>query len=286
MPTPKRPQTQQWLVQGNERGALLLDFLVDKTGHTKRQAKRWLDQKIVFVNGQRVWMAKHILQPRDRVEFTLPLETHPSASSSTITIPILYRDTHYLIADKPPTLVTNQSPDSLEAVLSRQEGPVHAVHRLDRETSGCILFARTQEAKDRMIELFHDRAVLKVYRAIVLGSFPPGTQRTLRAPIEGKPAVTHLRVIRGGPLASHLELRLETGRTHQIRRHLLTLPSGLVGDKQYGHKHIDQPELRKAARHMLHAIRLSFPHPYLEKTVEVTSPLPPDYKACLKALRL
>jgi 23S rRNA pseudouridine1911/1915/1917 synthase len=136
-----------------------------------------------------------------------------------------------------------------------------------------------------MLPLFRDRRVAKTYHAIVVGRV---TQRshTLRRPIEGCDAVTHWRVLDSNAVASHLLVRIETGRTHQIRRHMEEIGHPVLGDRNYGTAEPLPAVLRAVPRQMLHAAGLRFARPVTGQRVRVDAPLPEDFTAWLKRLGL
>ncbi len=287
------------MVKPEEDGWLLLDVLVARTGGSRRAAKRRLDERQVFINGRRVWMARHTVRDGDRIE--LPAETasggrdaapraprEPRGTPPARTLRILYEDADYLVVDKPAGCVTNESPDSLEARLrqERRAAGWRAVHRLDRDTTGCVWFARSEVAFHAAVEVFRAQAVRKIYDAIVIGCFP-AERRRMRDPLDGQSAETWADIVRAHEQASHLRLRISTGRTHQIRRHLLAADHPLAGDKQYGASRALEPALRALPRQMLHATDLSAPHPLTPGTrIHARAPLPDDFKSALRRLGL
>ena len=199
---------------------------------------------------------------------------------------MLFEDDHYLVANKPSGRLAN-GPDSLEENLRASLGipELQAVHRLDRDTTGCLLFAKRQEALDPAVEMFKDRRVLKLYHAIAAGRVPLST-RVIDVPVDGESATTSLQILDSNALASHLKLKIETGRTHQIRKHLESINHPILGDKTYGTWNKLQRELRLVERQMLHAACLQFESPYGGAVIRVESPLPQDFLACLRRLRL
>lgn len=278
--------TRKMRVAPGEHGRTLQEFIVQRLGLSRGQAKRLIDDRCIFINQQRVWMARHELMVDDTVEVIHAVRERDVAQSAPRAVRILHEDDDYLIVDKPAGYVANGG-DSVEAFLQQQLGKpaLQAVHRLDRETSGCLLFAFNQEAVDAMIEVFQQREVLKVYLAIVRGFVPVGLHR-IDAPIEGQSALTHVKVRKSTDVASLVELRLDTGRTHQIRRHLSGVAHPLVGDKQYETREVRSEALRRVPRQMLHALRLGFKHPRSGVEVQAEAPIPADFRDTMKALRL
>jgi RluA family pseudouridine synthase len=268
-------------VAGSEHGIALLDFLAKRLSTSNRQAKRLLDDRAVFVNNRRVWMARHVLAAGDRVEVQVQSSRPPPARPPRI----LFEDSSYLIVDKPAGILSN-GPNSAEALLCdalRRE--VYAVHRLDRDTSGCLLLATSPGAREAMAPLFQEKELIKVYHALVAGSFPR-TLHTIRRPIDGQPAVTHVHVVKAAPAASFLEVRLETGRTHQIRKHLAFARHPVLGDKSYATSAIEQKGLRHIPRQMLHASRIEFTSPAGGARIRAQADFPPDFERCRALLQL
>lgn len=190
----------------------LIDFIADELSLSQKKTKRILDQRAVFVNQRRVWISKYRLRPNDRVEVPETIPVHRTVDQ----LPILYEDAHYLIVNKQPDIVST-GPGSVEQLFQRQRGSsLSAVHRLDRDTSGCFLLAHTEDALQAAIALFRAYKIVKKYHAVVSGLFPNTIQRIDKT-IEGKPSSTHIEIIRRNRLASHLCLDIKTGRRHQIR---------------------------------------------------------------------
>jgi 23S rRNA pseudouridine1911/1915/1917 synthase len=218
----------------------------------------------------------------------------------TLELRIPYEDEHLLIVDKPAGLVVHPAPGHkggtlVHALLDRgiaggdPERP-GVVHRLDRDTSGLLVVARSQESYGRLQELVRGRRLERDYLALVRGR-PRSRSGRIDAPIgrdrhdpfrrsldtdAPREAVTHFEVERLLPKHALLAVRLETGRTHQIRVHLAAIELPVVGDPVYG-----VPD-RELGRQFLHANRLSFPHPYTEESVEAESPLPEELQAALE----
>jgi 23S rRNA pseudouridine1911/1915/1917 synthase len=218
---------------------------------------------------------------------------------------IAYEDEHLLVVDKPAGMVVHPSAGHsggtlVQALLERgiEGGDVPErpgiVHRLDRDTSGLLVVARSQEAYARLQELVRQRELDRRYLALVRGR-PRSRTGRIEAPIGRdrhdpmrrsldaetlREAITHFEVERLLPKHALLSIRLETGRTHQIRVHLAAIELPVVGDPVYG---VPDPELD---RQFLHANRLSFPHPFGGGTVDAESPLPAELQAALVRLAL
>jgi 23S rRNA pseudouridine1911/1915/1917 synthase len=255
-------------------------FLAEKLGFSKRQAKRLLDDRVVFVNHRRTWMAQHQLQRGDRVEVLAGGTAAPAGPR------ILYEDAQYLVVDKPPGRLST-GPRSLEQFLREQRGQpgITAVHRLDRDTSGCNLFALQPAWRDRAIPLFERRQVTKIYHVIAVGSLTEKRLEITR-PIEGRAARTRVEVVDTNREATHLKAAIDTGRTHQIRKHLALIRHPVAGDRAYLTDPLHSGRLRRVPRQMLHASSLAFTHPATRQSVIVRAPLPADFVACLRQLGL
>jgi 23S rRNA pseudouridine1911/1915/1917 synthase len=267
-------------IKPNQKGQLLLEALAGGLGLSRKKAKALLDSRVVFVNKRRIWMARHPLQPGDLV--TVRAASHPVPSS----LKVVYEDDGLLVLNKPAGLLSNGA-DSAESALRKQKKQpgLTAVHRLDRDTSGCLLFAKTPKMEAKLVELFRTREVTKVYQAIVVGRVSR-PRVTINEGMEGKSAFTRLQVLDIGATASHLKMTIGTGRTHQIRRHCASIDHPVLGDKQYGAPKLETTPAMQAERQMLHARRLTFTHPATGKVLRVEAPLPPDYRSRLKRLGL
>ncbi len=213
---------------------------------------------------------------------------------------IAYEDEHLLVVDKGPGLVVHPARGHQQGTLAQLLGQSAAggdperagiVHRLDRGTSGLLIVARSEEAHRRLQRALAERLIEREYLALVQGR-PPSRTGTVDAPIGRDPRVrtrmavggaharaarTHFTLERALPDTTLLRLRLETGRTHQIRVHMRAIGHPVCGDPEYG-----TPGLLGLERQFLHATRLAFDHPLLSKRVEVISPLPTDLAHALR----
>ena len=275
-------KTAQFTVEGGKHGATLQDFVAERLDISRKKAKDLLDARNVFVNARRVWMARHALSRGDQVEILVA----PAASPAARRLRILHEDPDYLVADKPPGMLSN-GPDSAESLLRTQlvKSGILAVHRLDRDTSGCLLLATSRAAFDAAIPLFRGHRVKKTYHAIAAGRIAAPAQ-TVRIPVDGERAVTHLRLLDACGEASHLLVSIETGRTHQIRKHLDAIGHPLLGDRQYGTNAPATERTLTVPRQMLHAYSIQFSPPTQSRGVQAVAPLPPDFRACLRKFKL
>ncbi len=280
-------------VRPSEAGSELLDLIARRLGISRNKAKAQLDSRRVFVNGRRVWMARHKLRANDEVRLATELapgaEGFPARAGVRQFDPalILFQDDDYIIVNKPPGINTN-GPNSLEGLLRQHLGaggssgntPI-AVHRLDRDTSGCVIFARNRKAREVIIPMFAGHAIRKTYHAIVLGKIEE-TQLALTRPLNGQTAVTLARVLSSNKQASHLLIRLETGRTHQIRKHFSGIRHPVAGDASYNRNRPASETEQTIPRQMLHAFRLEFKHPATSVPIKCEAPLPRDFLKCMK----
>jgi 23S rRNA pseudouridine1911/1915/1917 synthase len=217
---------------------------------------------------------------------------------------IVHRDDHLAVVDKPAGLVVHTAPghrgvtlvDLLGDLLGGGDEPARPgiVHRLDKDTSGLMLVARTDSAHRRLASMIRAREVSRLYRALAEGR-PRSRSGTIDAPLGrdyraperravggrgARQARTHFRVLEALPADSLLEVRLETGRTHQIRAHLAAIGHPVAGDPRYGHA--GRHGLR---RQFLHSHRLALVHPITGKALEFESALPEDLAAALDRAR-
>jgi 23S rRNA pseudouridine1911/1915/1917 synthase len=241
----------------------------------------------------------HRLEGGEQIELASVAEPEPIAPPPAPRI--VWEDEHLLVVDKPAGLVVHEGAghrgdtlvDSLAGRIAGgdPERP-GVVHRLDRDTSGLLALARSEEAHERLAQLVRERAFERTYLALVHGR-PRSRRGRIEAPIgrdRGDPtrisldsdsprdAATEFEVEQLWPAHALLRVRLETGRMHQIRVHLGAIDLPVAGDTVYG---VPEPGLR---RQFLHAARLAFPHPFGGERVEAESPLPPDLAGFLETL--
>ena len=283
---------------------VLQDFLAARFSLSRRTAKAMIDGRNVWVNRQCVWIARFQLRTGDAVEVPEQVvkgalrqgalapaaagaktaTAAPAASKARRHVRVLWQDDEYLVCDKPSGLVSCDDPKSVEAILREQEGvpTLEAVHRLDRDTTGCLMFAKNHAALTAAIELFKTHKVSKTYHAIAAGRFRFAHQ-VIDTPLDGQTAVSRVTREAAGEDASFLRVRIETGRTNQIRRHLSSVRCPIVGDRVFGFKNARDPRMMRVPRQMLHASTLVLPHPTEPHAeIKVHSPLPADFRSALK----
>jgi len=272
--------TVAFIVSKPEDGVSLQEFLAKKLSLSKRAAKTLLDDKSVWVNRRCIWMAHHIVRKGDTIEVPA---LHTAKKQESIKLKVLADYDDYMIIDKPSGIVV-VGKNSVESKLQEQfdNFGLRVVHRLDRDTTGCLLCAKSARAFDAAVAVFKTRRVVKIYQTIVYGKFERNTSM-LNQELDGARAVSQVRRMACSKDASFLKIRIETGRTHQIRRHLAAVRHPVLGDKQYGVKFARDPRLVTVARPMLHSTEIELTNP-LDGTqaLKAHSPLPADFRRCLK----
>jgi 23S rRNA pseudouridine1911/1915/1917 synthase len=261
------------------KSTLLLDLLQELSPQSSKNTLRsWVEQGRVSSNGCVLKKANMTLQEGSWVEVGKRI-------SFSGELKILYEDHHITVIDKPAGLLSVATDFEKERdahTLLKHRSPkvrVFPVHRLDRETSGILVFAHTEKARTHLKGQFFHHSIQREYHAFVEGRLESlkGTWKSTLVeneetyyvtshPEKGQLAITHYEVIQYGRHLTHLKLLLETGRKNQIRVHCKEAGHPIRGDKKYGGD--------GASRLYLHAARLEFMHPHLNKTMSFTSPLP------------
>ncbi|HYF60024.1 MAG TPA: RluA family pseudouridine synthase [Burkholderiaceae bacterium] len=274
-------------------------------GVSRTRVQRWIALGAVTVDGEPL-LAKRRLRGLERIEVRpQPAEADRAFEPDEVPLAIVHEDADLMVVDKPAGLVTHPAPGNWRGTL--MNGLLHArpdsaalpragiVHRLDKDTGGLMMVARSERAFERLTAAIAARTVGRRYLAVVEGE--PPARLAIEAPIgrdprdrlrmavvapeRGKPAITHVRRLGAASGAASVECRLETGRTHQIRVHLAHRGHPLVGDALYGGR------VRAGfARQALHAWRLELAHPVDGRALAFDSALPADLVALLDALGL
>jgi 23S rRNA pseudouridine1911/1915/1917 synthase len=281
----------------------------------------------VQVDGRTIVEPSFRVKPATEIRIVLPEPTDPSPRPEAIRLDVIYEDSHLIVIDKPAGLVVHPAPGHrtgtlVNALIAHCGASLSGiggvrrpgiVHRLDKDTSGLLVVAKTDEAHKGLSERFaahgEDGGLERVYQAVIWGK-PPRREGVISAPLgrssanrqkmtvraSGRRAITHYRVVKTFDLPGKptvIECRLETGRTHQIRVHLTHLGHPLLGDQLYGKGFLSSarrlPAGPKAAldnlgRQALHAGHLAFAHPITGQFLTFDSPPPPDLKAVLDSL--
>jgi 23S rRNA pseudouridine1911/1915/1917 synthase len=278
--------------------------------HSRSRLQGWLRQGLIRLDGSAA-EPKRKVYGGERINFdALAVATVPALANAAedIALEVVFEDEHLIVIDKPAGLVVhpgngNASGTMMNALL--HHAPLLAaipragiVHRLDKETSGLLVVARTLTAQTDLVRQMQARSVQRHYLALALGTLdrdgtvdaPLGrhaVQRTKMAVVRagGREARTHYVILERFAKATLLECRLETGRTHQIRVHLASIQHPLAGDAVYGRAKSGDARLDAFKRQALHARRLALRHPATAIDMAWESPLPEDFAQLLDALR-
>jgi 23S rRNA pseudouridine1911/1915/1917 synthase len=267
-----------------EDDGLRLDQVIPKhvSALSRRKARAVIDAGGVFVDRTRTKVAGRPVKPGQRIEVNLGSESRTEAPPAAA---VVFSDAHLIIANKPAGLVTAPTPESdrgdLLDQLKTQFGEVYLVHRIDLPTSGLLVFARTRDANKLLGDAFAEHRIEREYRAVAIGEV---AAQTIDRPIEGRRAVTHVEVIEPLAGATLLAVKLETGRTHQIRIHLAGLGHPIAGDSQHGGER-SRTFIPRPPRLALHAAVLGFTHPATREQVRWEAPIPDELAAWITRLR-
>lgn len=273
-------------------------FLTQKyLGYSRTYFQYLIENGFVLVNGKQL-KKKDDAQIDDEIEVCFQLTPEISLEPENIPLDILFEDDHLLSINKPAGMVVHPAPGHpqhtfVHALLHHCKGLPFGdtlrpgiVHRLDKDTSGVLLAAKTLEAHQKLIALFCNRKIVKKYLAICLGN--PG-DGTIEAPIkrhktrrqemtvdpEGKEAISRCRVLKTKGELSFVEIELVTGRTHQIRVHMKHRGTPVLGDVVYGSPSINQKY--RTTRQLLHAHSLEFQHPITGVSLKLIAPVPKEF---------
>ena len=282
------------------------------TVHPVLSRSRWkqlIEAGHVVLNGAPVLKANAALAPGDELRCTLPAPEPVGLVPVDIPLAILHEDADLIVLNKPAGLVVHPAPghaaDTLVNALLHHCGDLQGiggelrpgiVHRLDKDTSGVLVVAKNEPTHAALVAQFSAHSIRKEYLALVWGT-PKKLSGTVALPVgrhpihrqkmavteKGRSAVTHYEVLAAGPLASLLRVRIETGRTHQIRVHLAHLGHPVVGDATYGRARHGLPADVKISRQMLHAHVLEIVHPRTNRPLVCTAPPPADFLAAQQA---
>lgn len=290
----------------NQAGERIDRFLADSQDLTRSFLQKILKEGMVIVNGKSV-KANYKLRKGDRIEFEIPEAVEPDIVAEDIPLSILYEDADVLVVDKPKGMVVHPaaghySRTLVNAVMYHCKGELSGingvlrpgiVHRIDRDTTGSIIICKNDMAHNEIARQLKEHSINRRYRAIVTGVLKDeeGTiegaigrdkkdRKKMAITADGKPAVTHYRVLQRFKHYTYVECVLETGRTHQIRVHMASIGHPLLGDEVYGRK----SDKYKCEGQCLHAMTLGFHHPRTGEYIEVNAPLPPYFEHLLAVL--
>lgn len=268
----------------------LLDFVALRLGGSKKQWKQLIETNHCLINQKMERFASFHVSVGDEIHFDDLSYPKPSFQPKNV----LFEDPYLLVYNKPPGIITDQ-----KGILSllKLQGSFFLTHRLDKDTSGALILAKSSSLEEKMRSAFHQRLIKKEYLALVdgtpkskegiienaLGKIGSFAGQTLYGKVTqgGKCAKTIWKLSKGSKKGSVLHCYPETGRTHQIRVHLSEMGHPILGDYQYG-KTFKSP--LRPTRHMLHAYRLSFLHPMTGVLLKIQAPIPKDFQEVMKQL--
>ena len=283
--------------------------------YSRSRLKTWIEADLVKLNDRITNIPREKVLGGEKIEITVEVEDETRFEPENIPLNIVYEDDDIIVINKPKDLVVhpgagNPNGTVLNALLYHYppiaEVPrAGIVHRLDKDTTGLMVVAKTIPAQTKLVRDLQKRKITREYEAVASGIMTKGgtvdqpmarhaTKRTLMAvhPM-GKPAVTHYRIMENYRNYTRLRLRLETGRTHQIRVHMAHIAHPLLGDQTYGGRPRPPKNasedfmevLRNFKRQALHAVMLRLAHPITGEMMEWYAPLPDDFVELLNALK-
>jgi 23S rRNA pseudouridine1911/1915/1917 synthase len=289
------------LIEKESLGKRIDQFLASHfPKHSRTYFQYLIDENYVLINGLPV-KKQHKIEEGDLVEIDFQMPPILDVKPEAIDLDILYEDEAILVVNKPAGMVVHPAPGAYSGTFAnallhhcKQLNPEEfetlrpgIVHRLDKDTTGVLIAAKTIVAHRKLIEQFAARTVEKSYLAICCGvpkegeySAPikrhPIRRKEMTVSREGREAITHFKVLARRNGLSLVEAKLITGRTHQIRVHLKSMNCPILGDPVYGSSSLNQKY--KAERQMLHAHRLKLCHPLSDTSLEWIAPIPSEMK--------
>ncbi len=298
---------QKEVIIVNESGERLDKYISVKLNISRENAKRLISDNHVFINEKVIIKQNHKIKYNDKIEITIPKPIPTEIQAENMNLDIIFEDENIIVINKPNNVVVHPAPGHIKGTLLNglinhcgelsSVGGVErpgVVHRLDKQTTGSIVFAKKDNAHHHISQQFKDKTNTRIYHAIVHGVIENDTGRIV-APIgrnennrktfevkekNSKNAITHFKVLERFKNHTYIELQLETGRTHQIRVHMKYINHPVLGDEVYGlKKHISD------FGQFLHAKTLGIIHPVSEEYVEFTTNLPKEFTEKLKELR-
>ena len=300
-------EIKNFLVGEDEEGDRLDVYLSEQLGDMSRSyIQKIIKDKKVEVNGK-VEKAKYLVKEDDKIKIEIPTPKLLEVVPQNIPIDIVYEDNDVLIVNKPQNMVVHPAPGNYENTLvnailyhckdklSSINGVIRPgiVHRIDKDTSGLLMIAKNNNAHNSLAEQLKDHSITREYEFICHGVVKedkvtvdkplgrnPKDRLKMAIVKDGKHAVTHFEVIQRFDNFTHMRARLETGRTHQIRVHALSINHPLLGDPVYGPKN----SKFKLDGQTLHAKKIGFIHPTTNEYIEFDSELPDYFKNIIKKL--
>lgn len=284
-------------------------FLQGAMEDTSRAAvQKFIDEGCIEINGKKILKSGTKLKGNEEIKAEIPEKEIPVLKGENIPLNIIYEDEHIAVINKPSDMTVHPAQDNYSGTLVNallyhfdtlsniNEDNIRPgiVHRLDKDTSGLIIIAKTNEAHEKLVEMFQSKIMKKTYVAVCKGNFknksgrlenligrdPFDRKKMAVVEINGKEAITNYEVIDEVQDFSLLKVNIETGRTHQIRVHMKYLNHPILGDSTYG-----SPS-KIIGRQMLHAYMLEFVHPMTRETIKLKGEIPQDFADVLKKLKL
>lgn len=301
-------EIKEFLVLDEEEGDRLDVYLSSQLGDMSRSyIQKIIKDKKVSVNGK-VEKAKYLVKEDDKIVIEIPAPKLLEVLPQDIPIDIVYEDSDVMIVNKPQNMVVHPAPGNYEGTLvnailyhckdnlSSINGVIRPgiVHRIDKDTSGLLMIAKNNNAHNFLAEQLKDHSITREYEFICHGVVKedkitvdkpigrnPKDRLKMAVVKDGKRAVTHFEVVARYENFTHMRARLETGRTHQIRVHALSINHPLLGDTVYGPKN----NKFKAEGQTLHAKKIGFIHPTTKEYIEFDSELPKYFKNIVNKLK-
>lgn len=274
--------------------------------YSRENLKQWILDGSCLINNQ-ILLPKYKVKGGESINITAHAKTkNQDWQAQDLPLNIVYEDQDILIINKPSNLVMHPASGNWTGTLLNALLNYHSelkflpragiVHRLDKDTSGLVIIAKTLLAYNNLILQFKNHTIIKTYEAIILGQLIAGG--TLNAPIGrhphnrlkmdviayGKPAITHYRVLKKFKNHTHIKLEIETGRTHQIRVHMNHIHHPIFGDRLYAPSRLENTQIKNFPRQALHAKELRFKHPSSNKDLHFKIDLPQDMQTLLDTL--
>lgn len=282
--------------------------------YSRTQIQEWIKNNKVQIDGQPS-KVRTVVIGGENIVIDAELKAQPIFAAQAIDLNIVYEDEAILVINKPAGMVVHPAAGNYHSTLlnallhhvSELQNLPRAgiVHRLDKDTSGLLVIAKTQAALTSLTRQLKARTISRIYQTIVCGVMTGGgmidqpigrhhiTRKRMAVVETGKPAITHYRVIERYRAHTRIKVQLETGRTHQIRVHMAHIHYSVLGDQTYGPR-LQLPKgatpqlvaiLRKFKRQALHAAELSFLHPTTQESVTFQAPLPQDMQELMAILK-